>query len=126
MSRELLILYIEDSVDNHLLFSLYLKKEPYDIIFATTVKEALDKLNSNSVDILLLDWHLPGGISGKNALNTIREAFGEEDVPVLVVTGSSADEMRKELEGVQINGILHKPIKKEDLVSALEDITVNG
>lgn len=58
---------------------------------------------------LLVDYRLKGSESGLSAITEIREFFGDNELPAIIVTGDTAPDRLKE---IQSNGIhvLHKPV----------------
>lgn len=81
------VLLVEDERDVKDLMLLHLKREGYDVVGVENGEEALRLLNSESFDIAVLDWMLPG-VSG---LELCKKIGGK--MPVLMVTAraDSAD-----------------------------------
>ena len=87
--RPLHILAIEDNPGDAFLIRFYLEEidpEGYVIHDAGTLAKGLDLLESESIDVILLDLHLPDA-SGLGILDTIVES--RPDIPVVVMTGLS-------------------------------------
>lgn len=59
--------------------------ERYKILRATRISDAVEKLNNNHVDVVLLDLRLPDG-TGITTLQSIRNA--NQEIPIVVLTGS--------------------------------------
>ncbi len=53
------ILVVDDERKITSIIKSYLKKEGFDVILAFDGEEAIDKLNSNKVDLVILDWMIP-------------------------------------------------------------------
>jgi two-component system cell cycle response regulator len=64
--------------------------QPYSLTHLPGLAEGLDYLNSNEVDVVLLDLSLPEA-RGLDALVRIRERH--EDIPIIALTGRGEDEL---------------------------------
>jgi len=54
------ILWVEDDNEHFELYSYYLKKD-YDINHSSTYEEAVEKINTNEYDLIIVDILLPSG-----------------------------------------------------------------
>ena len=80
MTNRSKVLLVEDEADIRELMLLHLKREGYDILPVEDGEKALKSLQSNSFDLVVLDWMLPG-VSGLEICKSIKGA-----IPVLMVT----------------------------------------
>jgi two-component system phosphate regulon response regulator PhoB len=78
------VLIVEDEQDIQELMALHLRREGYDVLLASDGEEALRLLRAGGVDLLVLDWMLPGF----NGLEIARELRGPShpELPILMVT----------------------------------------
>lgn len=75
---------------------------------ATHPKEAFDLLNSNSVDLILLDLQMPV-MDGVSALKEIRDMPKYQDIPVIACTALASKEIIRELASLKISDYILKP-----------------
>lgn len=117
------VLIVEDDPSNQTLFKLFLKNEPYDLIPAYSTQEAISLLESESVDVILIDLNLEGDGDGADLVRNIKKLPDYQSVPVFVVSG--LDEQQFAEFGIknQIDGYFRKPVRKKTLVSALAKVT---
>ena len=117
------VLIIEDDPSNQTLFKLFLKNEPYALIPAYSAEEALRFLESEQVDVILLDLNLEGDGDGATLVQKIKQLPDCSSVPVFVVSG--LDEQQFAGFGIddKVNGYFRKPVRKKTLVSALAEVT---
>jgi len=87
------ILVVDDEKEVCTLLSRFFTKKKYQVRTAETAEEAIRILESESMDAVLLDIHLPG-ISGLDALGKIRS--GWPDLPVVMISGQGDEEVAKE------------------------------
>jgi len=115
------ILVAEDNPLNFELVRDVLQSTGHAINWARDGAEALERVRSLHVDLLLLDLHLPG-VDGMEVLTTIRGDRRLKRLPVLVI---SADAMTGVSEWVLRSGAdsyLAKPFKVKDLIQRVEDL----
>ena len=78
---------------------------------------ALQKLNDNSYDLILLDLMLPGGMSGYDVCKKIR---GQVDIPIIMVTAKT--ESLDKVLGLELGAddYLTKPFDPAELVARVK------
>lgn len=76
-------------------------------------------------EAIIMDINLPG-MSGVDALRVLRERPETKDVPVIALTAAASE--RDKVRGMQAGfyRYLTKPVKVDELVSALEELLVPG
>ncbi len=86
MSKER-ILIVDDEKEIRDLIDIYLKGEGYETIKAENGEEALDVLEKNDVDLIILDIMMPK-VNGIEACLKIRE---EREMPIIMLSAKSED-----------------------------------
>ncbi|UHA71894.1 response regulator transcription factor [Paenibacillus sp. 481] len=86
MSRETVLL-VDDEKEIVQLIEIYLKNEGYRLLKATNGLEALQLLNSNVVDLIILDVMMPQ-MDGIEACMKIRE---QSNTPIIMLSAKSQD-----------------------------------
>lgn len=123
--RSLSILLVDDSKDNRLLIQIYLKKTPYRIDIAVNGEMAVEKFQSGSYDLVLMDMEMPV-MDGYTATRTIRmwEAeTGVKKTPILALTAHALREERQRCLEAGCSAHVSKPIKKAPLMAAIREYT---
>ncbi len=128
MDRPLRILLADDSPDNRLLITAYLKKSGYVLDEVEDGQAALDHFMTRAYDVVLMDIQMPV-LDGYSAVREIRrwEAANERGrTPIIALTASA-------LEGdvhraIQVGCDMHvsKPVKKSTLLKAIADVVENA
>lgn len=85
------ILIVEDEDQIRRLLLALLHKEGYETLPASSAQQALEILDREPVNLILLDLHMPGPADGEDLLYLLRDR-GDE-VPVIVVSGWVDDEV---------------------------------
>ncbi len=110
------VLVIEDQEDLAALYEQALQKEGYEVSKAYTGEEGVALFEDRGADAVVLDMTLPE-MHGVQALQTIRNL--NANVPVVVVTGETADEIRQQCERLGVQQYLSKPADYRDIMDAL-------
>ncbi|GKX30948.1 DNA-binding response regulator [Vallitalea longa] len=84
------VLIVDDETHILELLSYNLESNGYNVIQAETGEEALKKLISTNIDIILLDLMLPG-IDGLEVLRQIRSTEAHKNIPVIMLTAKNEE-----------------------------------
>lgn len=85
------ILVVEDDSKTARALQIGLREEGYDVVIASTGEEGMVQLGANTLDLVVLDWMLPGR-DGIEILKAMRARSAEP--PVLLLTARDAIEDR--------------------------------
>jgi signal transduction histidine kinase/ActR/RegA family two-component response regulator len=114
------VVVIEDDRPSLALFEAYLSGAALDVITARDGQSGLAAVRQTHPDAVVLDIRLPG-IDGWAVLKALKAEEETRDIPVIVV--SIVDERAR---GVELGAAAYlvKPIRREELVSALAAVGV--
>ena len=110
------VLVIEDQEDLAALYEQALREEGFEVSKAYTGEEGVALFEDNGADAVVLDMTLPE-MHGVQTLQTIRGL--NTNVPVVVVTGETADDIRQQCERLGVQQYLTKPADYRDITNAL-------
>ncbi len=111
------VLVVDD--DQNMLQLLYaFLRDSYQVIMADNGKAALESLRSHKVDLVLLDYLMPG-MNGKETLEEIRKDEELKDLPVFFLTGVSDSTKISECLKLDPIGYILKPIGKFSLLAKI-------
>ena len=115
------LLVADDSPDNRLVISAFLKKLPFEIEVAENGGVAVNKFISGHYDLVLMDIQMPV-LDGYTAVRMMRRFESEHHLlatPILALTASTLkDDVRKALEA-GCGAHIAKPIRKDALLAAI-------
>ena len=99
-----------------------LKREGYDLFFASNGKEALKEAEKVKPDLILLDVMMPG-MDGFEVCRIIRKTPVLSEVPVVLVT--ALDDLDSLLEGIEAGAddFISKPYNIAELRTRVKTIT---
>ena len=110
------ILVVEDSPTMRQLISFAIKRIPScHVIEATDGVDALKKLSSEKIDLILADINMPV-MDGLKLVSLVRGNPAYKDIPVIIVTTEGAEEDRKRALSIGANAYLPKPIQTQELL----------
>ena len=89
-------------------------KDSYTVHAFTSGKDALEYILYSPVDLVLLDYDMPG-MTGYEVLMSIRLNKSTHEVPVVFLTGETNERMRQEMLGRGATDYLCKPIASHEL-----------
>ncbi len=100
------ILVAEDNDSNYMLMSYILKKH-YDFFRAHNGQEAVELVESEHPDIVLMDMKMPV-MDGLEATRQIRAKY--PDLPVIALTANAFDSDRQRAMDAGCNDFVSKPV----------------
>jgi DNA-binding response OmpR family regulator len=110
------ILLVDDEVNLVDPMSYTLKQKGFETAVAYNGQEALNKIQTEQPDLMLLDWSMPD-ISGIEVLKKTRER--QNFVPVIMITGKSAKEDIVEGLEAGADDYITKPFTWEVLIARI-------
>lgn len=112
------ILIVDD--DTAIRESMYefMMKSGFNSFTAASAEEALELLQTNSVEVVITDIILPG----KDGLELTDEIKKEYDIDVIVMTGYSANYSYEEAINIGASDLVFKPVRFEELLLRLKRV----
>ena len=103
------LLVVDDNALNRDMLSRRLRRRGYDVVVAEDGQSALDLLERETIDLVLLDWMMPG-LSGIDVLVRLRERYTPVELPVIMATAKTeADDIVEALKA-DANDYVTKPL----------------
>jgi CheY-like chemotaxis protein len=130
-ARSWRVLLAEDNAVNQLLAKMLLKRLGHEVIAVKTGKEALEMLQSEAFDVVLMDVQMPD-MDGFEATRAIRmlEAAGKgfrrtagSRLPIIAMTAHAMKGDRERCLECGMDGYVAKPIQASDLENALAAVS---
>ena len=113
-----IVLAIDDNVQQLTEFKCILAQK-YDFRAVKAASEALNFLNNNKVDIILLDIEMPN-VSGFEFLEDIRKIPSYIKVPIIIVSGNSGQDFFHQARNSSAADVLTKPVQPDSLIAAID------
>ena len=118
------ILVVEDSPTMRQLITFALKRiADARVIEATDGVDALRKLSSEKIDLILADINMPV-MDGLKLVGLVRNDQRHRHVPIIIITTEGAKEDRERAIAIGANAYLAKPIQTQELVKLVNSLVV--
>ncbi|MDM8543840.1 response regulator [Desulfococcaceae bacterium HSG9] len=113
------ILIVDDEPINIQLLGNVLKESDYDVQFATSGEEALEWVNSEPFDLILLDLMMPT-MDGYEVCERIKNNSATNAIPILFLSASvSAKKINKGFEAGAAD-FINKPFNRVELLAKVK------
>ena len=118
MSKTVLI--VDDDEELHLLYGLYLRGASYEILEAFNGKQALELLEKNRPDVIVLDMIMPE-MDGETFLRQMNGMVALNQIPVIIA--SVNEKIAPELTSFSnVKCVLRKPFTIQLLTDTIQKI----
>jgi len=112
------ILLVEDYDDSRKMLKFYLENGGYRVVEATNGFDAIEYVNQELPDLILMDMSLPE-IDGLSATRRIKEIANADEIPVICVT-AHGDYYNEKAIKAGCKEVVAKPIDLENLSKVIE------
>ena len=116
-----LVLIIEDNEKNMKLVRDVLQVKGYETLEAGTAEDGLVLARERLPDLILMDIQLPG-MSGIDALKSLRADPATASIPVIAVTASVMQNDRKHITEAGFDAYLGKPLDLKEFLATVKEI----
>lgn len=111
------ILVVEDSPTMRQLITFVMKRiSNAKVIEATDGVDALKKLSSEKIDLILADINMPV-MDGLKLVSLVKNNQSYKNIPVIIITAEGAREDKERALAIGANAYLAKPIETQELIS---------
>lgn len=111
------ILWADDEIDLLKPHILFLKNKGYDIVTANNGRDALEMVENNHFDLIILDENMPG-LTGLETLSRIKQSAPH--VPVIMITKSEEENIMNQAIGNKIADYLIKPVNPHQILLSIK------
>lgn len=112
------ILIVDDSTTIRNMLKATLQPMGYEVLEAAGGRSGLEHVRQARVDLIISDQNMPG-LDGLGMVKAIREGSVNQNVPILVLTTETSDEMKAQFRAAGASGWMSKPFTPERLEAAL-------
>ena len=115
------VLTVDDSPSIRQMVSFTLTEAGYEVIEASDGDEALDKLESQQVDMVITDLNMPK-MDGIELIKRIRKNPKHKFIPIIMLTTESQAEKKQQGKAAGATGWIVKPFKPDQLVAVTKKV----
>lgn len=115
------ILIVDDQVGIRMLLEEVLRSEGVKVTSAETGKQALEMIQKEKPDLMLLDYKLPM-MSGAELLEELDKK--SLAIPAIMMSGLSPDEVKRNIHSDSVKAVLAKPFDIDEVRELIDKILV--
>lgn len=97
------------------------QRDAWELSFATSADEALEKVADTDFHAIVSDVTMPGK-TGLDLLAALREQGVTERTPVVILTGNAEADLKRRALDLGAADLLNKPVTAEDLMARLRSV----
>jgi signal transduction histidine kinase/ActR/RegA family two-component response regulator len=124
--KDMHILVVDDDEYNRRLARIILEKYECRVSESGSAEDALEKIRTPGIDLVLMDIHLPG-MKGPEAAVRIKQIIGRtgKNIPVIAVTATISKGDLEKFRQTGLDDFVLKPYKEETLLTVISRLTGN-
>lgn len=115
------VLAVDDSATMRQMVCFCLRQAGYEVVEAVDGQDALAKLQSRKVDLLVTDLYMPR-LDGIELIKRARSLPGYRFTPILMLTTESQDARKAEGQAAGATGWIVKPFQPEQLLKVVKRV----
>lgn len=115
------IMVVDDSVTVRKVTSRFLEREGFNVITAKDGVDALQILQEDVPDLMLLDIEMPR-MDGFEVAKNIRSTSRLKHLPIIMITSRTGDKHRQHALSIGVNEYMGKPYQEEQLLRTMETL----
>lgn len=123
MSNNPQILWADDEIDLLKPHLMFLRARGYEVTTATDGHDALELIERQPFDLIILDENMPG-LTGLETLGRIKQRLPH--IPVIMITKSEEENIMNQAIGNKIADYLIKPVNPNQILIALKRLLHSG
>jgi CheY-like chemotaxis protein len=115
------VLLVEDSNTIRHIIKIYLLKLKLGFLEAERAERGLKLLETSSVDLIIADFNMPGGMDGLEFVRQVRvhEKVSVRRVPIVLLTGGKAPDLEARALAAGVSEFVRKPISIDALATVV-------
>lgn len=115
------ILIADDDKDFVQVLGQRLRAEGLSTIVAYEGVRAIEAVNREHPDLVLLDIRMPAG-TGQSVLKTLRAKSSTAEIPVIILTGQPDIGLEQDVRAAGAQGFFAKPFEFDDLIKNIWEL----
>lgn len=116
-----MIMAVDDSASIRQMVSFTLKEAGYTIIEAEDGRDALEKIKSTDIDMLITDLNM-ADVDGIELISKVRAMPKYKFVPIIMLTTESEEAKKMKGKAVGATGWIVKPFQPDQLLAVIKKL----
>lgn len=119
--RTKVIMVVDDSVTVRKVTTRFLERQGYNVITAKDGIDALQVLETETPDLMLLDIEMPR-MDGFEVAKNVRATQKTKSLPIIMITSRTGDKHRQHALSIGVNDYVGKPYQEKALLEIMESL----
>ena len=115
------LLVVDDDKTTRKLLGLYLRGKGYEVVPAENGLDAIEKLGTESIDLVVTDMNMPY-MDGIELTKTLRSDSILKNIPIIMVTTEADDDEKKKAFDAGVDDYLVKPTNADAISDSIKRI----
>ena len=115
------IMAVDDSASVRQMVNFTLTKAGYEVVEAVDGLDAVKKLDSTSVQMMITDLNMPN-MDGIELIGSVRAMPKYKFIPIIMLTTESKDSKKQEGKAAGATGWIVKPFKPDQLLAVIKKV----
>ncbi len=115
------IMTVDDSSSIRAMVRMTLESVGYDVEEAEDGVDALEKLNNNTIDMMISDLNMPR-MNGLELCRQVRALESHKFIPIIMLTTESIASTKLEGKEAGATGWIVKPFRQEQLLKVIQRV----
>ncbi|MEO5359800.1 MAG: response regulator [Nitrospirota bacterium] len=115
------IMTVDDSASVRQMVAFTLKGAGYTVVEAVDGKDALAKLASTQINMMITDLNMPN-LDGIGLIKGVRAMPAYKFIPIVMLTTESQDSKKQEGKSAGATGWIVKPFKPDQLLAVVKKV----
>ena len=118
MKKKLLFVDDDENFLAGIVRRLRSREQEWEMILATSVLDAFQKIRESEIDVIISDVFMPGA-GGMEFLGFLKEGIHTKTIPIIMITGKNDEELKRRAINLGAVDLLKKPFEPEGLIASL-------
>ncbi|MBT7198340.1 MAG: response regulator [Nitrospina sp.] len=118
MKKKLLFVDDDENFLAGIVRRLRSREQEWEMILATSVLDAFQKIRESEIDVIISDVFMPGA-GGMEFLGFLKERIHTKTIPIIMITGKNDEELKRRAINLGAVDLLKKPFEPEELIASL-------
>lgn len=115
------VMIVDDCQTTRKILEFHLRSKGFDVVTAENGLDAIEKLATNKVNIILSDLNMPY-MDGIEFVKTVKSDVNLSHIPILMVTTEADPEEKEKAFSAGANGYLVKPVTADSISQNIKRI----
>jgi len=115
------VLLVEDELSIRQMLLFVLQDCGFEVLQAENTQEAMECISNNNIDLLVLDWMLPG-ISGVELCGRLKKENEYKHIPIIMLTAKAEEDDKIQGLNAGADDYLTKPFSPRELIARINAV----